>query len=431
VLAAGYHRRPQEEAVRFPRHPERAGERVFHTGDRVRWRADGQLEYLGRSDSAVKIRGVRVDLEEIERCLTPACPTVAELAAVVGDQGLVALVTAASGGEGADAALEAALEAEVQAAALRLLPEVMRPGRVRRVDRLPLLPNGKRDRVGLLGLARADSRALRPEERPATPTERRLAALWARLLQRDDLARGDRFSAIGGDSLRTAELMGLVEQEFGPGRVTLGLVRDATLRELAARLDGDAAAALTDAPASGSITLTPLGEPAARDSAVIRMVVEASHHLPLVAATELPGRMDDAAAAAWCRSREGVVIRVDGVPAGAGILQRCPNVGVGVEPPPGAVQLDEWLHPAFQGRGILGEALAWPLLAAWLAERFDTELSVVWEDHLAMLTILQARGYQRLGRSYWTAAPDGDGTSGYCEVWTYDLRPHRAARPPQ
>jgi hypothetical protein len=62
-----------------------------------------------------------------------------------------------------------------------------------------------------------------------------------------------------------------------------------------------------------------------------------------------------------------------------------------------------------------------------MAQRFDHEVSVVWEDHAAMLAILRARGYTRLGRSYWTSTPEGDGTEGYCEVWLYDLRAHREA----
>jgi hypothetical protein len=62
----------------------------------------------------------------------------------------------------------------------------------------------------------------------------------------------------------------------------------------------------------------------------------------------------------------------------------------------------------------------------WLAERYDDEVSVVWEDHLAMLTILRSRGYVRLGRSFWTARDPDDGTRGYCEVWRFDLRAWRA-----
>jgi hypothetical protein len=89
------------------------------------------------------------------------------------------------------------------------------------------------------------------------------------------------------------------------------------------------------------------------------------------------------------------------------------------------VQLDEWVLARWRGAGLLDEGAAWPLLRAWLAERYDDEVSVVWEDHRAMIEILRARGYTRLGRSWWTSPPDGDGSEGACEVWAYDLRSHR------
>ncbi len=95
--------------------------------------------------------------------------------------------------------------------------------------------------------------------------------------------------------------------------------------------------------------------------------------------------------------------------------------------PPGSVQLDEWLLARWRGTGLLGEGQAWTLIADWLAERFDTEASVVWEDHAAMLAILRARGYTRLGRTWWTSHTEGDDSAGFCEVWLYDLRPHRRA----
>ena len=72
-----------------------------------------------------------------------------------------------------------------------------------------------------------------------------------------------------------------------------------------------------------------------------------------------------------------------------------------------------------------GVSGAWPLLVDWLAQRFDHEVSVMWEDHVAMIAILRARGYTRLGRSYWRSLPGGDASEGWCEVWLYDLRPHR------
>lgn len=425
VLARGYHRRPQEEALRFPRHPVRPGERVFKTGDLVRRAPDGNLHYLGRVDNLVKIRGVRIELEEIERSLRAARPAasdgadgavaLADVATVVIDDELVAFVTPPT----VDVAA-------LRATAQRLLPAVMVPSRFVPIEALPLSPNGKCDRARLRALGRVARREIPPERRPATPTEQRLAALWASLLRRDDVAQGDTFASLGGTSLSLAELMLAIEKTPGFVRIELGLARDGTLEEVARALDG--LAVRTPVATGGpAITITPLGEEGAADPAVIAMLVEASNDAGLVAATELPGRMDEARARAYCLASDGVVIRVGGEPAGAGLVQHHPNVGEGVDYPQGSVQLDEWLLARFRGKDVLGPQRAWPLLVEWLARRFDHEVSVMWEDHVEMITILRARGYTRLGRSYWKSTPEGDGTEGWCEVWLYDLRPHRRA----
>lgn len=413
VLARGYHRRPQEEAVRFPRHPTstQAGKRCFRTGDLVRWQGDALL-YLGRADNLVKIRGIRIELEEIERALRPACPGVADLAVVLAQgERLIAFVTPES------AAVEPVFEA-----AARLLPEAMRPARVIPIAALPLLPNGKCDRRSLAARVHVEARELAPDRLPRTPLEERVAALWAPLVRRSDIARDDTFADLGGDSLALAELLASYERLPGASKIALGLARDGTLEQVARALAGEAVGATANKTAA--IRLQPFAE-ALDDPEVIAMFVTASSEAALCAATELPWHMDEDEARAYCRESDGVVIRVDGVPVGAGIVQHHPNLGEGVEVPAGAVQLDEWLLPRWRGQGILGEAGAWPLLAAWLAERFDTEVSVTWEDHVAMLAILRARGYARVGRSYWTSTPEGDGTEGWCEVWTYDLRPHK------
>jgi RimJ/RimL family protein N-acetyltransferase len=310
-------------------------------------------------------------------------------------------------------------------AAAAHLPEVMRPARYVALASLPLSPNGKRDRRALRALAGPTRREIPPARSPQTDTERAVAALWRTLLRRDDIAVDDTFAGLGGDSLSTAEMLLALEQRPLRVPVTLGDARDRPLADLAQILEGG-----TPAPSRAvarAITLTAFGELAARDPSVVAMLVEASRDDEVRANTEFPQTMREAEAQEYLRTHEGVVIRVDGEPAGAGVVHRPPHVGVGVEAPPGSVQLDEWILPRWRGKGVLSEAGAWPLLADWLAQRFDHEVSVVWEDHAAMLAILRARGYTRLGRSYWTSTPEGDGTAGYCEVWLYDLRAHREA----
>jgi amino acid adenylation domain-containing protein len=413
VLARGYHRRPSEEMLRFPRHPSRAHERVFRTGDRVRRGADGALFFLGRTDDLVKVRGVRIETGEVERCLLYATPRPNEAAVVLADDGQLAAAVTPE-----DADLDALRAAAAQ------LPAVMRPARYVSLAALPLSPNGKRDRRALRALVGPPRREIDPARRPHTPSERALAALWRTLLRREDIAVDDTFAGLGGDSLATAEMLLALEQRAPRVPVTLGDARDRPLVDLAHILDGES---LAPSPAAArAIQLTPFGDVAANDPAVVAMLVEASHDSDIQANTEFPQAMGEDDARAFLRAREGVVIRVDGEPAGAGVVQRPPHVGVGVEAPPGSVQLDEWVRARWRGAGLLDAGGAWPLLRAWLAERYDDEVSVVWEDHLAMLTILRSRGYVRLGRSFWTARDPDDGTRGYCEVWRFDLRAWRA-----
>jgi hypothetical protein len=434
VLARGYHQRPQEEALRFPRVPPDSASRRFRTGDLVRRGPDGVLWYVGRLDNLVKVRGVRIELEEIERLLRAACPQLGDIAVVrSSDDQLVAFVTPS----------ELAL-APLMATAEQVLPAAMQPAKYVALAVLPLLPNGKFDRKTLAARSRQERRQVPAERGPQTPSEKWLAQLWAALLRRDDIARDDSFRGLGGDSLSVAELLLAIEaaQRAPAGRLDLALARDGTLQQVAARLDGApevSAAGSTpeqspeQAPApspakAAVITLSPLGPEGAADPAVIELFVEASQDAALCANTELPSGMSAERARAYCQKSDGVVIRLDGIPVGAGVLQPHPNVGElppGVSVPEGAVQLDEWLLPRYRGQAILSEAGAWPQLRKWLAQRFRYEVSVVWEDHLAMLAILRARGYTRLGRSMWHSAPDGDGTSGPCEVWLYDLQPHR------
>jgi amino acid adenylation domain-containing protein len=418
VLARGYHDRPTEEAVRFPRHPTRPDARCFRTGDLVRQQSDGAFVFLGRVDNLVKIRGIRIELEEIERCLRGACSGLRDIAVVVaGGDVLVAFVTPE------DADVEA-----VRDAAARLLPAAMQPTRYFSIPALPLSPNGKVDRRTLAARVRVEPREIPPERQPQTERERQVAAMWSSLLRRDDIARDDTFSALGGDSLSLAELLARLRELPGAAAPDFGLARDGTLSAVARALDGEAST-IDRSTIDLAISLTPLGDVGAEDEAVVAMFAEASKDASLCGNTELPGNMDLERAREYVRTSDGVVIRLDGVPVGAGRVQHQPNLGEGIEVlvPPGAVQLDEWLLPRYRGRGILGEAGAWPQLLAWMAERFDTEVSVTWADHVAMLAILRARGYTRVGRSYWRSKPDGDGTEGWCEVWIYDLRPHRKA----
>ncbi|WP_277961739.1 non-ribosomal peptide synthetase [Pseudomonas sp. RIT-To-2] len=202
-VARGYLNRPELTAERFLQDPfsPLPGARMYQTGDRVRWLADGTLEYLGRDDDQVKIRGVRVEPGEVERALL--------LRAGVGE----AVVVAQSLEQGGprlvayftrhDPALDAtALRSHLQA----LLPEYMVPSAFVALEALPLTANGKVDRRALPAPL-ADAWASREYQAPVTVLETRLAGLWAALLEVERVGRHDSFFELGGHSLSAIRLV--------------------------------------------------------------------------------------------------------------------------------------------------------------------------------------------------------------------------------
>ncbi|MFF2382011.1 non-ribosomal peptide synthase/polyketide synthase [Streptomyces sp. NPDC058108] len=188
-LARGYHARAALTAERFVADPYGGpGERMYRTGDLVSRRADGVIEYLGRTDRQVKIRGNRVELGEIEAALTGQA-AVAQAAVTVLDSALVAYVVPARGATPEPAGLLTAL-ADV-------LPAPMVPGACVVLDSLPLTPSGKLDRTALPA-----PRAVRAEARaPRDPRELALTEIFAAVLKLDEVGIDDDFFMLGGDSI--------------------------------------------------------------------------------------------------------------------------------------------------------------------------------------------------------------------------------------
>ncbi|APR77524.1 Malonyl CoA-acyl carrier protein transacylase [Minicystis rosea] len=197
-VACGYLHRAALTEERFVPDPfsSREGARLYRTGDRARWRAEGSIEILGRLDFQVKIRGHRIELGEVEAAIG-ACPAVREAVVVAREDGggkrLVAYVVPHE-------AMPTA--AELGSFVRERLPEYMVPAAFVRMGRLPLTPNGKIDRRALPAPDdgdRAESGAVYAA--PETEVERTLARIWAALLRVPRVGRHDNFFALGGDSI--------------------------------------------------------------------------------------------------------------------------------------------------------------------------------------------------------------------------------------
>ncbi len=212
-VARGYLRRPGLTASRFRPDPfgGSPGERVYRTGDLARYQPDGNLVLLGRADNQVKLRGFRLELEEVEAAVR-ACGPVLDAAAALGqdrDGGpFLGVHVVPRPGRPVDAA---ALRDELRAR----LPEYMVPVAYAQLAGLPRLPNGKVDRNGLPPLSLADHGFRGSSEAPRDGLQARIAALWAEVLGLPSVGADDNFFDLGGHSLQALYLLSLTEDAFG------------------------------------------------------------------------------------------------------------------------------------------------------------------------------------------------------------------------
>ncbi|MFC5743023.1 non-ribosomal peptide synthetase [Dyella tabacisoli] len=227
-LSRGYWRRPALTAERFVAHPFAPGRRMYRTGDLAIWRADGQLEYLGRTDHQVKLRGFRIELGEIEAALSRE-PNVARSVVIAredshGQQQLVGYVVAAKDVRLDPVALRRALAAR--------LPDHMVPAAVVPLDALPLTPNGKLDRHALPAptFLQGEYRA------PRTPQETALATLFAGVLSLPRVGIDDSFFDLGGHSLLAMRLMSRIRTDLGAELAFRSLFEHPTVAMLAPQL---------------------------------------------------------------------------------------------------------------------------------------------------------------------------------------------------
>jgi natural product biosynthesis luciferase-like monooxygenase protein len=230
-VARGYYRRPELTEQRFLPDPFRSPNgRMYRTGDVVRWRADGVLEFLGRTDHQVKIRGHRIELGEIETALL-GNPGVREAVVVarsdtLGQARLVGYYT----GDADSDVLRQALRAG--------LPEFMVPSALCKLAAMPRTPNGKVDRQALPEPVVEREATVATAEKPESDLEKTVAELWQQVLGLPAVGVTDNFFDLGGHSLLVVRLHQLLKRDIDPKIPMTALYRFPTIRGFVASLSG-------------------------------------------------------------------------------------------------------------------------------------------------------------------------------------------------
>lgn len=247
-VTRGYHQRPELTAERFIDDPARAGERLYRTGDLVRRHPDGRIEFLGRLDHQVKIRGHRIELGEIENALARQ-PGVREAVVVAqqdaaGEAFLAGYVTPAAGATLQPDALRKALA--------QALPDIMVPRLVSVRESFPLTPNGKVDRKVLAqspvkpvveplpaaGVATAAPASTAPED----GLEQTVAAIWCQVLGLPEVGRDSNFFDLGGHSLLVIQVQRKLKEAVGQEVSITDMFRLPTVAAIAEHLRGSSQA---------------------------------------------------------------------------------------------------------------------------------------------------------------------------------------------
>ncbi|GGA41713.1 hypothetical protein GCM10010981_33410 [Dyella nitratireducens] len=242
-VTMGYLGRAALTAERFVRDPFTGDTqaRLYRSGDLVRYRADGELEFLGRRDGQIKLRGFRIELGEIEATLA-ACDGVREALVIAredvpGDKRLVAYITSHDGQPLSTAALRDALAKQ--------LPEYMLPSAFVPLEQLPLTPNGKLDRQALPAPDQP-STVTRAYEAPQGEAEQAIAAVWQELLGLERVGRQDHFFELGGHSLLAVQMIARLRHQGWPASVKM-VFASPSVSALAVHITDDASPADNEA----------------------------------------------------------------------------------------------------------------------------------------------------------------------------------------
>ncbi|MEL6635593.1 MAG: amino acid adenylation domain-containing protein [Bacteroidota bacterium] len=254
ALSRGYWKRPQLTAEKFVPHPFQPGQRLYKTGDLARYRRDGRIDFLGRADHQVKIRGHRVELDEIKSVLlrfATVQEAVVQIQTTDAHQRIVAYLV---GQEGLDTE---ALRGQLK----RQLPAYMVPAQFVVLEAFPLLPNGKIDQKKLPVVSQSEAAQDRERTPAESPTEVLLAEVWQSVLQLDAAPSVyDNFFALGGDSIRSIAVIAKAQKK-GLSLAPNHLFDYQNIRELAQFLDRPPVAVeQTGQVASAWSTVVPLNK---------------------------------------------------------------------------------------------------------------------------------------------------------------------------
>jgi natural product biosynthesis luciferase-like monooxygenase protein len=230
-LSRGYHRQEKATSEKFIEAPFNTNEKIYNTGDMARWLPDGTIEFFGREDGQVKIRGHRIELGEIEhqlaqiRDIDAAC--VVDRETGIGQKELVAYICSKTKQKPVD----------IRNQLISKLPAIMVPARIIQIENMPLTHNGKINKKGLVALDLEDETTDPDYMAPRNNTEQELAAIWQTILNKKQVGVKDKFFDIGGNSLNVVQLSRMLKQNMDVTISILDLFKYTTIGDLAAVID--------------------------------------------------------------------------------------------------------------------------------------------------------------------------------------------------
>ena len=217
--------------MKFIDHPFIEGQKLYRTGDLVKWMPNGNLHFIGRTDHQVKIRGHRIELGEIEQQVSEK-DAIGEVAVLVkedgsGDKQLIAYIT--SSREESSTDIRGYLAAR--------LPEYMVPDSFVQIETFPLTINGKIDKNALSDMEGRQLESKVEYIAPRNETEEKLAAIWEEVLEEEKVGMKDNFFALGGNSIKAIKLLTFINKTFEVDINITDVFNDTTIENIAIKIE--------------------------------------------------------------------------------------------------------------------------------------------------------------------------------------------------